>query len=278
MRNDPGTSFRYPTLGNYCCHCQPPAVAHLEHQEAYCFRDAYPECPVYRQPASQPLPIALKANIRSHHRPLRKLVILVLALLLLIAAWKTLLPQRGAAGQSNPVTASSTHLIPVSGPDTPVPTDPPVPTPSNTRISPTGTPFQPDALQQAAFHSRAYVLEIPVTIGEHSFLLHRVHEGESFDVLEITYVTTRKVLLRLNASLSPPLRAGSVIVIVPGLQTADPELPAFQPYQVSDEEISMDDLAQKLEVEPSLLRDFNPCSRTCRLTTGNWVLVPYPEK
>jgi hypothetical protein len=57
----------------------------------------------------------------------------------------------------------------------------------------------------------------------------------------------------------------------------DPELPAFQPYEVTEAKITIDELAQKLEVDSMLLRYFNACPDNCRLAAGDWLIIPYPK-
>jgi len=110
-------------------------------------------------------------------------------------------------------------------------------------------------------------------VGEHSFLIHRVPPGEIFAVMQVTYVTRSKVILALNDSLSAPLKADTVIVIGPRVQTVNPKLPSFRIYEVT-EETSIDELAQQLDVEPALLRDYNHCSNECRLAPGDWLMIP----
>jgi len=70
MKNDPKTSFAYPTSGNYCCHCQPFAIPLLEHQGTYCLGDKYKDCPVYEQAANRPLPPQLRMRGHSKRRRL----------------------------------------------------------------------------------------------------------------------------------------------------------------------------------------------------------------
>ena len=269
MKNDPGTSFRYPTLGNYCFHCKSASVPRVEHQEAYCF-GAYQDCPAYGQPAERTLPLRFRARIYPHRsRPRLNFAVLAMVVpLLAFLGWKTLRSE--AASLPEP----STYIIPVSGSETLTAVNTPSPPPSKTLIPPTPTHAQPDALQQAALQSRGHILEIPFTVGEYSFLIHRVRAGESFSVLEVTYVTQSRVILALNHSLAAPLQANSVIVIVPGLQSVDAELPAFEPYQISDEEITVAELAETLEVDAARLGYYNNCTRSSPLAAGEWVIVP----
>src|ERR1700690_1011572 len=56
LKSDSGTAFSYPSVANYCYHCQNPAVPLLSHQESYCLSGAYSECPVYSQEIDQAFP------------------------------------------------------------------------------------------------------------------------------------------------------------------------------------------------------------------------------
>jgi LysM repeat protein len=123
-----------------------------------------------------------------------------------------------------------------------------------------------------------HALEIPIAIGERKLLIHCVLAGETFEMLAQTYTTTSEVIRALNPSLNPPLLANRAIVISPGLQSIDPALPAFQAYEVTEAEITIDELAQKLEVDSMLLRNFNACPDNCRLAAGDWLIITIPKQ
>ncbi len=142
----------------------------------------------------------------------------------------------------------------------------------------TNTAARPATRPPASLAQNGYALEFPFKVGELGFLLHRVREGENFEVLEETYATTSEVILAINDSLSSPLWVNRVIVISPGAQVADPEIPAFQPYEVTDEELLLSDLAEKMDADLALLQYYNNCPDTCRLAAGDWVIIPHPRK
>lgn len=277
MKHDPGTSFAYPSLGNYCRHCRPPAVPTIVHQEAYCLHDAHQDCLVYQQPANQAFPLPFQTKGHSHRKPIARNVILVaLALPLVFTGWWMFGRLQAAEGKEGaPLTVQMTPMMTLS--KTPVASVTPLPRPSKTPLARTRTPEQSSTLLATPFQ-QVYALEFPFKVGEYSFLLHRIREGENFEVLEATYVTSAAAILALNYSLSSPLWVDSVIVISPGLQAVDPQLPTFQPYELTDPPISIDELAQQLNVNEELLRYYNNCSDNCRLAAGDWLLVPYVEK
>jgi hypothetical protein len=244
MRHDPSTSYTYVSLGNYCYHGRPPAVPLVEHQETYCFREAHADCPVVKHAAEE---ARWRARDRARRQSMLRLLVLSCSALLLVLAGLQI-SYSIAAKSLNGAKSSSAEIIPVTAP------------------SATATP------------RGGYVLEFPFKVGEHTCLLHRVREGENFEVLEETYVTNAEIILSINDSLSSPLRAERVIVICPGLQTVDPAIPAFQTYEVTEAEVSIDELAQTLGADPALLRHYNRCITGCRLTAGDWVLVPHSVK
>jgi hypothetical protein len=265
MLDDSHTSFTFPTLENYCCHCQPCAVPQLEHQRSYCFNDAYPGCPVYERPADQTLPAQFKARVRSHRRPASRLFVLVVCIGLLAAAgWQMV---RFMSVDRGVVSMPATLIVPATRTtETEAPTDTAIPpVPSKTVVPPTSLPPQPHAL------------EIPIPVGERQFLLHRVTEGENFEVLEKNYDTLTDVILAINDSISSPLWVDSVIVILPGVKTLDPQLPVFQPHQVTGE-LSIEQLALELNVDLDLLKYYNNCPDVCLLSAGDWLIVPRPRE
>jgi hypothetical protein len=121
------------------------------------------------------------------------------------------------------------------------------------------------------------VLDVPFQVGEHSFLIHQVREGENFETLEVHYDTTSDVILALNDSLSSPLWANSVIVISPGLRSVDLTVPAFQSYQITDDEAALDELARLLDTDADLLRYYNNCQNDCQFGVGDWIIIPRPD-
>jgi hypothetical protein len=276
MKHDPGTSFAYPSQGNYCRHCRPPAVPTLVYQGAYCLSDAHKDCLAYQQPADQAFPFPFKAKGHSRRKPIARTAALLLGALLLVFAgwWMFSYPPASKGDEAAPLAVQTTPII--SRSRTPVSSQTPLVPPSKTPSAPTRTAaHSPTVMSTSSQQVRA--LEFPLKVGEHSYVLHRIREGENFEVLEAMYVTSAEAILALNYSLSSPLWANSVIVISPGLQTVDLELPAFRPYEVTAQEIPIDELAQQLNVDPALLRYYNNCSDNCLVAAGDWLIVPYIE-
>ncbi len=118
------------------------------------------------------------------------------------------------------------------------------------------------------------MLEVPIQIGDHELLLHRVHGGETFEMVSQNFNTTTDVIRSLNYSfLQHSLWANTVIVIAPNLKTIDPTLPAFKVYAVT-EATTLEDIAGQLNESAPLLEMYNGCMSFCNLHPGDWLLVP----
>ena len=262
LKNDPSVFFSYPSTGNQCHHCQPPAVPLQAHQQAYCLGASHADCPVYQQAGKKPLPSEFRAGesqrVQRFGLTGKVLAFLVGILLLGILGFQffrqyVITP---------PVVISSQ----------PVPTVIP---PSATIILPTNSPSPSSTfVPTTTIVPQVHALEVAINVGDHRFLIHRVGAGETFEILARTYTTTSEVIRSLNYSMKPSLWANSVIVISPGLQTVDPTLPAFKTYQVTQQEMTIDELAGKLTIDPVLLRLYNACEDNCSLATGDWLILP----
>ena len=272
MRDDPTTAYAYPSTGNHCSYCQPPAVPLLEHQGAYCLSGDYKNCPAYGQAAGQPFPLQYKVRSRSGRGPgLRLLAIAIGLALLVFTGWRVFPGYFGLSLPSAPEMAPAASLpaLAVTVPASASPTRP-----SPTPVPATRTPARPTKPAPTAVPGQVHALEVPIEVDGRQLLIHRVMGGESFEALERAYATSSDVILALNYSLSSPLWANSLVVLAPGSTALDPALPAFQPYQVGEPEITLAELARKLEVDPSLLGRYNNCPDPCQLEAGDWLLVP----
>jgi hypothetical protein len=192
--------------------------------------------------------------------------------LLAFSAWQ-LLPGL-ASGRPGPPLPPAPGMVAAASP---LPAVAATPSPSRTaptKIRPSKTPTRSTLPAPTAAPEQVHALEVPVEVDGRQLLIHRVMGGESFEALERTFATSTDVILALNYSLSSPLWANSLVVLAPGSTALDPATPAFQPYQVGEPEISLPELARKLDVDPSLLGRYNHCPDPCQLQAGDWLLVP----
>jgi len=263
LDDDPSVFYSYPSTSNLCYYCQPPDAPLQAHQEAYCLGPSYANCPAYQQAKDKPLPPEFRAG-EGHRSPrfglTGRLLAFFIGLLLLGMLGFQYFRQHVVV--PHPTTTPS-HIVPATI------------RPSATLIPPTSSPAPTSTfVPTVTLVPQVHALEVLINVGDHQFLIHRAGGGETFEILATTYTTTPEVIRSLNYSMKPSLWANSVIVISPGLKTVDPALPAFKTYRITDQEITIDDLARKLTIDPVLLRLYNGCEDNCRLAVGDWVIIP----
>ncbi len=263
-RRDRDVYYSFPSNGNRCYRGGPSDVPTDAHQSAYCLTNAFAGCPVYRGDDGAAFPPDLRAFDASRWSPrLRGLpwIALILGLGLLAELGLYLAP-RLQTGSRAPATipAATAPILPST--ETTLPPTQPAPT---LTALPTDT-----ALPQA------HALEAPINVGDREFRIHRVQWGDTFESLAATYATTADVIRLLNYNLVPPLRSDSLIVLAPGLLTPDPTLPAFRLHEVTDA-TTLSALASDLLLDPVTLARFNGCPSDCRLSPGDWLLIPVPR-
>jgi hypothetical protein len=140
------------------------------------------------------------------------------------------------------------------------------------------TPNTPTPRPLSTPTTKNHALEVPIMAGNQPLIMHRIKEGEQVIFLIEQHQTTIEVLQEINYTTAVPLWVGKVIVIAPGLiVNVDPGLPAFEPYQVTDKEISIEDLNLKLGADLNLLKYYNGCSGGCQFVQGDWLLIPHPK-
>jgi hypothetical protein len=118
---------------------------------------------------------------------------------------------------------------------------------------------------------------VPVSVADHEYLIHLAMDSEGFDYLAKTYKTSVDVIRAINYLLPPAIWVNLPIVVSPGMTSVDPALPALQAYKVVDQEISVEDLAAKLQVDVSLFKLYTACPDGCNFSQGDWVIVPHSK-
>lgn len=277
MKSDPSTAVAYSSPSNHCFHCRVSAIPKLEHQGYFCLTTKHVNCPVYCQSERLPFPSNLahiESHQKNHYRPAWQFLIAAVGIILIgFLFWLgyKALPAKQAPSAELPtlVPATLTLIIPSQEPSK-------VPTftawPTNTPIPATPT-AQPTA-QPTELSLQNHALEVPIMVGEQSFLMHRVTEGDQILFLTEKYDTNLKVLEWINHVPPAPLFVDKVIVIAPGLKDIDPSLPPLEPYQVADKETDIQGLAGKLGIDLEKLKRYNHCSDTCNFVKGDWLLLP----
>ncbi len=122
--------------------------------------------------------------------------------------------------------------------------------------------------------AKLYTLEVPFKVDNIGYVLHKVKSGESLTFLTDQYQTSVEAISALNYVLPVPLWEDWVVVVSPGVKSAV-GLPSFETYQVVDAGISIEELAKRLNVDPTMLKHYNLCDTVCHLKVGDWLVIPH---
>ncbi len=285
-REDRETLFAFPSMWN-CCHLSKTvSPVSLELQRTQCLTGNYVRCPVFVGGEKVKLP----ADYRLKYPPEKGsrrfgALFLVLALLLGAAAWMAFSGEEvssTAAGlwsevrAAVPIFGGASPTAPAFTPAAATPSD--VSTPALIVIQPSETPYPSQTASPASTEATTPVticgvpLDAPIASGSYQFVIHKVSEGESMDLLETRFDTTTKAIQAANYFLPVPLWVDMVIVIPLG--SADlANMPAFEPYYVAGASASLEALARNLSVTADALREYNGWNSDCQVYTG-WILVP----
>lgn len=280
LKDDPASSYTYPNAANHCFHCRLASIPAFEHQGAFCLSNEHAACPVFAQAENGPFPqnirfVGAERSSKSG-RPWQLAIFAAGIFVIGLMLWLFLpsfsaglaptpmpsgLPTSFPSSTPEPIVTKSSSLLPLPATKTPIPfTSTPLP-------SPTPTDFPP---QERGLDTSFLIDEQPV-------LMHRVVDGEQIALLAKQHQTAIEVIQSINYNLTMPLYVGRVIVIAPGLTQIDPNLPNLEPYQVTDAQISIEDLSIKLRTDSNQLKYYNRCSAECKLSKGEWLLIPHQK-
>jgi hypothetical protein len=275
--HDPVSSHAFASSWNCCFYVKHPTVPSFEHQKMFCLTPDHVSCPVYQLKKGSSFP----RNLRNKIKPPKPqganrtyVYIVGVILLLVLAGWLASvmfhLPAKATPALPNPGQGVTTIKITNTAPARM--TDVVQLTATSTQAAQITLTPMPDLSTTVI---TTPVLEIPFKIGDEELVIHRVKDGEGLDYLAKVYNTTPAVIQATNYVLSTPIWVDSIIVIRPGTTNLDPKAPAFQAYQVTDQIITLDKLAQNLNVDLAELKYYNACVERCSLIRGSWVLVPH---
>lgn len=283
FRSDPGSLAAYPSAMNYCHKCQPRTIPALVHQREFCLSREHKDCPVFQAAESEKMPRELIYRNGQSAKSSASLALAwdwVIGLLIIgmiglaFAFFRFRQPVTAQPEWTPPQTSTPNSFMPVLMTIATAAAEVSTTTISPTSTSPSGPATPQPSFTATDFPPQIHALEIPIMIGEQPILMHRALEGEQIALLAKHNKTTIEALQAINSVPPAPLLLGKVIVIAPGLLVVDPSLPKFTPYEVTDQEISVEDLAGKLSVDLAVLKYYNRCSAGCRLVRGDWLLLP----
>ena len=276
LMDDSETSLGFPSNWNSCYRSRPISAPKLKHQEEFCLCEKYRECPIFLREQTAPLPKHIRAprSRQTAKKIQATLLISIIAIgLILVLAWgasnRGLLAALGIGKTNEIVPAIITPIIPATLPSTQ--TLPPVQTRTaiasatlETITSPASTPTQPFSKHQ---------LEAPIG-ADHKFIIHETQAGENLAQFEQTYNTSVTAIVEVNYEFTYPIWVGALVVIPYGfVDVAD--MPAFEPYQVTDAAMTVELLAKIKSVDTLDLKKYNALADGESLHIGDWILIPH---
>ena len=271
---DESTAMAYPSTQNYCYRVHPKTAPGAAYQRKFCLDAAHAQCPVYLTVQTDALPAEMMNNNpqKTQKKNPARVLILVALVLAIGAAVVWLLPDLSPAPASTDnvnavLAATATHtstskptLTPTSVSLTPTSTALPTMTPTEMPPTLTFTPLPP------------HMIETPIGL-ERKFVVHRVAEGESLNLLSETYGTTPEAIQAVNYELGP-LWVNAVLVIPLGQSDVSGVLP-MSAYAITADGITVEELAVKQNVDAALLCELNALPRGYLFHINAWVLIPH---
>ncbi len=280
--DDPETFSAYPSKWNACYHSKPVSIPKLRHQRDFCLDENHVSCLLYLTSKEIKMPKEMQIKSSGLSRMAKSnLRILIWCAIILLTVLAVVF---GSRWFSNPfimepevstptdelsvlvtdhviVQNEALEILPIYTPTAEIQNTPtatlPNPTPTAT-ITPTTPPL---------------ALETPIGL-ENQFVIHRVIEGESLLLYANWYRTSPEAIQALNPDLSYPIQVDDLVIIPIGI-TDVTALPQFEPYQVLDEGISVQELADQIDVSVSDLCFYNNIDENQTLHSGDWIIVPF---
>lgn len=266
LPSDPLTAMNYPSSQNYCRHVTPSAAPGAAHQRKFCLASSFNTCPLYAARSSKPMPaeyLAEQIIVRKETSIFPYVVIGFFVLAALTAViWVVITRLLPAALNSTPAQAQPTDSKPAAA--------------ASTITVITHTPqFAPTLNPSPAFTptpAQPHVLETPFG-SQQQFLLHRVLEGESLNLLAGTFRTSVEAIRAANYNL-PATLWGDVVIIIPLDQTEAAGIIPMTTYAVISEGTSLTALAQENGVSLDVLCSINGLPADYQLKPDEWVIIP----
>jgi hypothetical protein len=267
LKTDPRSLASYPSGANCCYGCLPENTPDLVHQREFCLAEKHQECPVFTAESPIPMPAEFAHKVNGKSKGglgFWPAIILIGVLLGLVAAIVLVLP-----GYLNPQPAPDWGT-----PSEPAPAVEETPTPIATEIQATDTPApSPTPTVEPSPTQPLILLPLQTELGtEYKVVIHRIGEGDNISSLGQRHKSWDQAILDATYNLVPPLKAGQLVVIPVNNRNWSNQ-PPLEPYQVSQPAITLDDLAQILGVDATLLKYYNGYEGYL-IQQGSWIVIP----
>lgn len=274
LLDDADTLLDFPSVWNYCHRARPVVPPNIKHQGEFCLSENYHHCPVFLRQQAAPLSEHLRAplnrtnRIRGFSRK-NSIVALISLSIILLLGW-AIINQKSFL----PVVVNTPSAVPII--NIPIAASASLPKETITATftqTHTMTVTPPSGSATGLFSKRQ--LDMPVGT-DYKFVLHRVREGENLDQYAAQYNTSIEAIILINYNLKTPVWVDTVVVIPVDLMDVA-SLPAFEVYEVPQAGMSLEALAQELDVDLADLKYYNALSNTESLLSGDWLLIPRPR-
>lgn len=258
FQTDVQTRFTVPDDRHVCHQANPGQVIHPDYQSRCCLTSEYRSCQGYTAGWKHGLPRAARYRGRQRLANEVQAVARIFAIVLLAAAMVFVLYQAHAA---SPGPVQTILVIPVA------PTSTATLTPTVTATA-TSIPSQTPTVQPGT-PTPGPLAETPFGF-DGQWLVHRVAQGESLEMIAQRYGTNVAVLRAINDFMTVGLWADTSVVICVGCVDAS-GLPVVKPYWV-EKDTRLNDLAVQYGMDPAILRAWNGIEGDW-VTAGRWLVV-----
>jgi hypothetical protein len=255
----------FPSKWNTCHRSDPIAAPRFKHQQEFCLGGKFAECPLFISQQAMPMPQDLRipdgSTSKTQNNSRRTLAIaLLFFVVVLVAGWGVVLQRRSSLAIGQATRTATSLAVPI------------------VTVTATSASFQLPTAILTSTSADGTATRRPHNIYDwigvnYIFRIYRVEQGLSLDSLASVYNTNVAAILAVNYKLSTPLVPGQLILI-PINQEDVSGLPQFEIFHVT-EDITIDELAAQLDVDPDQLRYYNdiPTSEQ-QLYAREWIIIP----
>jgi|LDZT01.1.fsa_nt_gi hypothetical protein len=279
LMDDRESFTSYPTEGNVCYHAAPETTPILSHQAAFCLNADYALCPIFKAETIQKMPDEIRLRRPISFEKIKQIgiaaILILLAILVLIGVlfreqWLGQLP--GISSDMGTETEIINSVYRQTGTQAEQ-------TSTGTFLEISLTPQatenvhkDPTAVSSPTKTDPILALEVPIG-DEDQFVMHRVLPGESLAIFADQYNTSIDAIIGVNANLISPLWVDWVVIVPVNFSDVS-GIPAFEAYQVEEEGISLEALAERLSAAVHQMALYNNIDSDHKLHAGEWLLVP----